>query len=321
MSFIKRAVKWVNKTTKSKAGFTLVEMLAAVGVAGVLGGIITPAAINSLAKARQAKCAANLRQFGNALVQHVTDTGVFPASALSLSGAGGEVRVRWFNALSPYMGADERARTNAQGSTGGANNLGDIDQTLFSRAMICPEVEGEWKIGRNNSYGYNFQYLGNARSTKSQISTGIDGTGAKRNGKVNYPVRLQDLNDPSRTVAIMDTDGTGQIGPYRDPLTMLGSENNPGGDYNFQTAAVEAYTAGIETSKSSTLGNEGYQVDPTFLPAWNFTGDPTDAVFDAPDDIPGAAAGSDRHYLGARGIASNRHDGGSNQGHLMKNFY
>lgn len=310
MSIFKSVFKWLNKTAKSKAGFTLIEMLAAVGVAGVLGGIVTPAAINSLAKGRQAKCAENLRQFGTALVQYVSDTGTYPPSASETGSGDVEVRQRWFNILSPYMGADERARTNAQGATGVNNKLGDLDQTVFNRAFICPEVEGQWKIGRNNSYAYNHQYLGNARTAVNTKA------GAKGNGFVNFPVKLLDLKDPSRTIAIADTDGTGHIGPYKSPLEMLGPEST-GGVLVFAAAGNGQDTWGAGGSliadRLTTIGNEGYQIDPTFLPCRNLDEDVTDtALARLPNDICGAAGGKTRHAQAARGIVSNRHDGGAN---------
>lgn len=296
MKNIKEKLK---KGSKAVKGFTLVEMLAAIGVAGILGGIVTPAAINSLAKSRQAKCAENLRQFGSALVQYVNDTGAYPASATNVTGTGGEVRQRWFNTLSPYMGADERARTNAQGATSVSNSQGDLDQSVFTRAFICPEIEGEWKIGRNNSYGYNHQYLGNARSASANA-------GRKKNALVNFPVTRTDLKDPTRTIAIADTDGTGHLDPYKPPTEMLadtwgsGALTFIGGETSAQTASQ------IIGQRLTTLGNEGYQIDPTFLPVRNLTGTSTTV------DICGAAGGSNSYSQAARGVVSNRHDGGAN---------
>lgn len=311
MSTIKQAGKWLKKKFRSGAGFTLVEMLAAIGVAGILGGIVTPAAINSLAKSRQAKCAENLRQFGTALVQYVTDTGTYPASATSIGDGDTQVRQRWYHTLSPYMGADERARTNAQGATGVSNNLGDLDQTVFTRAYICPEVEGQWKIGRNNSYGYNFQYLGNARRTEAADTTRT--AGAKRNGMVNFPVRLQDIRDPARTIAIADSDGTGHLFPYKDPTEMSPNEST-GVDINFSATgnAAESFIGPMLGNRLTTLGNEGYQLDPTFIPCRNLDQPTNDAIFDPSDDICGVAGGDRRHLQAGRGVVSNRHDGGAN---------
>lgn len=304
---LKNIKEKMKKGRKAVSGFTLIEMLAAIGVAGILGGIITPAAINSLAKSRQAKCAENMRQWGTALVQYVADTGAYPPSATRVSNVGGEVRQRWFNILSPYMGADERARTNAQGNTSTLNNLGDLDQSVFTRAFICPEVEGEWKIGRNNSYGYNHQYLGNARDASHATA------GRKKNGFVNFPVTPADLKDPTRTIAIADTDGTGHLDQYRAPTDMFDNES-AGGAITFSTASYgsDVLTGGILSNRLTTLGNEGYQIDPTFLPSRNLTENTSDAIFDQPNDICGAAGGASRHCQAARGVVSNRHDGGAN---------
>lgn len=310
---LKNIKEKLKRGRKAVSGFTLVEMLAAIGVAGVLGGIVTPAAINSLAKSRQAKCAENLRQFGTALLQYANDTGSYPPSATQVGSGATEVRQRWFNVLSPYMGADERARTNAQGSTGTLNNLGDADQSVFTRAFICPEIEGEWKIGRNNSYGYNHQYLGNARSTNSGDTTKT--AGKKKNGFVNFPVAPADLKDPSRTIAIADTDGTGHLDPYRAPTDMISGEST-GGALSFSASGngQDSWSGGgtILADRLTTLGNEGYQIDPTFLPSRNLDSATNDTTSDQPNDICGAAGGGSRQCQASRGVVSNRHDGGAN---------
>ncbi|UJS18394.1 MAG: DUF1559 domain-containing protein [Candidatus Jettenia sp.] len=308
----------IKKGRKSVSGFTLIEMLAAIGVAGILGGIITPAAINSLAKSRQAKCAENLRQWGNALVQYVTDTGMYPASAIDVGSGATQVRQRWFNTLSPYMGADERARTNAQGNTGTTNEMGDLDQSVFTRAFICPEVDGEWKIGRNNSYGYNHNYLGNARPTYETVTPpAMRTSGRKKNGYVNYPVTLAEIKDPTRTIAIADTDGTGHLDSYRAPTEMITAETAEG-NISFAAGGAAAATGwgtggSLTFCRTTTLGNEGYQIDGTFLPCRNLDTATNIANSNIQlNDICGAAGGSNRQSIAARGVVSNRHDGGAN---------
>ncbi len=302
---LKNIKEKMKKGRKAVSGFTLIEMLAAIGVAGILGGIVTPAAINSLAKSRQAKCAENMRQWGIALVQYVNDTGAYPPSATDVTNVG-QVRQRWYNTLSPYMGADERARTNAQGATSVSNELGDFDQSLFTRAFICPEVEGEWKIGRNNSYGYNHQYLGSTRAAGNATA------GRKKNGLVNYPVIPSDLKDPTRTIAIADSDGSGHLDPYRGPTEMIGTET-AGGPLSFATGSYGSDPIpNVLVNRLTTLGNEGYQIDPTFLSARNLDTATTGAGFVPQDDIVGSAGGSSRHLQAGRGMVSNRHDGGAN---------
>jgi prepilin-type N-terminal cleavage/methylation domain-containing protein len=50
-----------------RRGFTLLEMLAVVGIIGLLVGLLIPVVGKAAAKARQTKCKSNLRQFAVAL--------------------------------------------------------------------------------------------------------------------------------------------------------------------------------------------------------------------------------------------------------------
>lgn len=66
----------------SRKGFTLVELLAVVGVIAVLAGLMLPALASALGKARQSACLSNLRQLDMALLSYVQDwDDVFPYDA------------------------------------------------------------------------------------------------------------------------------------------------------------------------------------------------------------------------------------------------
>ena len=90
-----------------------------------------------------------------------------------------------------------------------------------TQIFVCPEVP-QWEAGRNMAYGYNYQYLGSARPP--------DQGG-------NMPVYDSDIEVPSQTIAIADSDGTGTL-PYAP---------SPSKDPN-------------------RLGNHGYTIDPLLLP-------------------------------------------------------
>ena len=54
-------------------GFTLVELLVVVAVLGLLAGLVFPAVSGALKKAREARCASNLKQLGVAWMRFATD--------------------------------------------------------------------------------------------------------------------------------------------------------------------------------------------------------------------------------------------------------
>lgn len=326
---------------KNEKGFTLVELLVVIGILVVLGAITFPVVQNAMAKSREASGLQNMRQMADALLAYVSDVKAYPPSATQVGSGATEVRARWFNVLAPYVGAkDARAQTNAQGGTSVNNRLGDANQEVFNSVMIDPLVRGDWKIGRNNSIGYNHQYLGNARSTSicrdPAANAGLPASyaacagaftvpagGLKNNGMVAFPIQANEIRTPDRTIAFAYTDGTGYVEPYRSPETMAADETTEG---NVQFVATGVATTGAwggtstpATNRLTTLGNEGYQIDPTFLrvidinPSNNVGTATNPALNPAPTDkeIVGAAGGGDRQSQAARGVVTNRYDGGT----------
>lgn len=61
-----------------KKAFTLVEMLAVIAIIGLLAGLIFPAIQRAREKAKMAKCANNLKQFGHAIDLFKIEEGDYP---------------------------------------------------------------------------------------------------------------------------------------------------------------------------------------------------------------------------------------------------
>lgn len=222
-------------------GFTLVELLVVLSILALLGALAVPALQAALERADRTVCLSNLRQIGQAMSEFVADRGHYPAAEVEIRDSTGSVveRKRWYHALAPYLGAPARAWSSGQGrasidpETGRATGFvlpseDDRDQDVLPRVFRCPRCKG-WEIGRNGSYGYNHQYLGDAREV-----VGSDGELHAR----RYPVAPNDLLDRANTIVIVDSMGTGD-GPYRR------------GD----------------RPDASALGNHGFTVDPPRLPS------------------------------------------------------
>ncbi|HUV39628.1 MAG TPA: H-X9-DG-CTERM domain-containing protein, partial [Planctomycetota bacterium] len=102
----------------------------------------------------------------------------------------------------------------------------------------CPAVP-HWLTGRNNSYGYNYKYLGSARENSASPVPPYE----------RFPVRC--VPAPSRTIAFGDSDGTGLDEPY-EPIPPNQASSSLSGSV-----------------RRTRIGNHGYTLDPTYIPSWS----------------------------------------------------
>jgi prepilin-type N-terminal cleavage/methylation domain-containing protein/prepilin-type processing-associated H-X9-DG protein len=189
--------RWSRRTparSAGRAGFTLIELLVVIAIIAILAAILFPVFAQAREKARQASCLSNLRQVSLAVSMYAQDWEAYPA--FSFKRVDGDER--WFNLLQPYAKND--------------------------KILSCPSTS--WPMGRNSSYGYNYQYLGNSRPLEQ------GGTG---------PVPEAAITVPADTISVADSDGTG--GWYPSP-----KGHDPA------------------SKECDRLGNHGYALDPPFLP-------------------------------------------------------
>ena len=193
--------------------FTVIELLVVIAIIAILAGLLLPVLGEARAMARSATCISNLKQLGVALSIYHNVWGCFPAHQWKADSTpetpenDGNNRMRWFRQLHQMLDLGE-----------------DVQQ--------CPEVPG-WVCGRNNSYGYNYKYLGSARVL-------TDGTLER------FPIAR--VENPSHTIAFGDSSGTGTLEPYEPiPFTQKGSSLS----YDV---------------RKDRIGNHGYTLDPTHIP-------------------------------------------------------
>jgi len=166
-------------TLSRKTGFTLIEMLVVVTIIALLITLLLPSLQRARQQTRAVVCAAQIRQLGTGMSMYLHQYAVYPGHQwITYDEAGNEVaRIRWFQEMARYLAGFQ--------------------------IQSCVSVP-DWGVGRNNSYGYNYKYLGSGRDNLVSPTKPFE----------RFPVKS--LKDPSRTIAFGDSDGTGWELPHDD---------------------------------------------------------------------------------------------------------
>jgi prepilin-type N-terminal cleavage/methylation domain-containing protein/prepilin-type processing-associated H-X9-DG protein len=163
MNLHPRHTKSAGFTSDKCRAFTLIELLVVIAIIAILAAILFPVFAQAREKARQTACLSNQKQMGLAIQMYAQDYEAFPMYAVSGS------EFRWFDQIVPY--------------------------TKTAGIFVCPNTGRTWDFGpagRNATYGYNYQYLGNSRGDC-----------------LNVPVVEANITAPANTIAVADSAGTG----------------------------------------------------------------------------------------------------------------
>ena len=193
-----------------RAAFTLIELLVVIAIIAILASILFPVFAQAREKARQTSCMSNLKQLGLAFQMYNQDNDeLYPAFTYAVG-----PKLRWMNLVFPYT---KNGQLGVCPSLGGPKAITSTDDTSLN--------------ARNYSYGYNYQYLGNAR---------INAAGQF----MRFPVSEAAILAPAGTILLADNDGTG--GYYDNPKPWAANE------------------------EKDRIGNHGYSIDPPrpVLPPW-----------------------------------------------------
>ena len=161
----------IHRGRDARRGFTLVELLMAIAIVGLLASLLLPVLGRANSKAKAAGCKSNLRQLGLAMQLYVSDSAAFPSTVA------GKV---WPWHLAPYM------------SEHGLYVYADHDPYALSNSasgFVCPR----WVVPE---VGYGYNGRGYARM-------GLDGHSVGTGPPV-APVRESDVAAPADMIALGD---------------------------------------------------------------------------------------------------------------------
>jgi len=138
--------KRVTLRSGSARGLTLVEMLVAIGLCGVMALMLVPLALRSRAKARAAVCANNLKGIGETFAVCLSESnGYFPDAYYGFNGSDGIYQIALRSA--------------------GGNQPDTLMKQVHSQTLVCPSdkspvmvVDGTLTgtgVSTFSSYGYN----------------------------------------------------------------------------------------------------------------------------------------------------------------------
>lgn len=183
------------------AGFTLIELLVVIAIIAILAAILFPVFAKARAKARQAACASNLRQIGQAAMQYLQDWDECYPSVHSP----GTIRGDPVTTLQPYI------------------HNWDV--------LYCPDRYDELNGQRLMGYGYNWgSGAGPSSSPESLWNKGDGLVYAEETPGVQVGRPASEVVDPAHCFLYGDCNDTPRQTLWRDYMV---ARHNGGNNFVF----------------------------------------------------------------------------------------
>lgn len=217
-------VSGMDEPIEGRRAFTLLEVLVAIGVIGVLIAILIPSLSSARNQSRSTVCQTNLRTLGQGwgmysdenhdimvpgrLPRHYDGGFSNEANHYTVS-TGVKYRPRWPVLMQPYVGAPALEKPLTYRDR----------QNYHSPVYVCPSAS-DWTDERNAAYGYNYQFLGSHRVSSD---------------KLRKLAQRSRIRNTGKTVVIADSMGSAASFPSRERLPYENStrEERRRGNYGW----------------------------------------------------------------------------------------
>lgn len=207
-----------------RVAFTLIELLVVIAIIALILAILLPSLSGARQQSQSTLCLSRLRSLGQGWHMYADDNDDMTVPGKMANAGGGTAnpanwyevgnglrfRPPWAATMGRYVGlyAYSAPRTDVERQ--------DYDDPTY----FCPTV-ASWVGDRNAAYGYNYQFLGNARRTAGQFH--------------NFPVNRSRLASFGGTLLAADSMGTaaGSLPSDRLPYDKNGSNYASWGNHGW----------------------------------------------------------------------------------------
>lgn len=187
----------------NRGAFTLIELLVVIGIIAILVGLVLPSLSKARDNGRTVVCLSRLRELGKGWQMYAdeNDNVILPGRMFKKTGGinnpdnwydvgnGLKYRPRWVASMGAQVGVFAYNEPLTRDKDGVKADRQPYDNETYQ----CPS-EPNWIDERNYAYGYNHQFLGNARQTNDRFH--------------NFPVMTHKIKASSGTVVAADCLGT-----------------------------------------------------------------------------------------------------------------
>lgn len=118
-------------------GFSLLELLAGIGIVVTLAALLLPAVANARVAARQAACASNMRQIGLALLAYANEhEGDLPPTTHTAT-----IGNAWISVLKPYLDNVDKVRICPADPRGNERLLSGGTSYILNSFVFVPQMD------------------------------------------------------------------------------------------------------------------------------------------------------------------------------------